>query len=162
VTTFAYDAAGNQTAINYPNSVTTSMTYDQMGRVLTVVTTDVPPPPAANSHIKKSQSVPNKSNEVLLTTDCGVMQLVTPVSGPGLTGNEIIRVMLINYGTQPVFTGGMASYSIDGNPPVLQTFPQPLFPGNPVLFAFTQPADFSIPGHTYQVWTRPTIVCFLS
>jgi len=51
----------------------------------------------------------------------------------------------------------VARYTIDGGPPVIQNVIQPLFPGNPVPFTFSQTADFSIPGHTYQLLACVTV-----
>jgi hypothetical protein len=84
------------------------------------------------------------------------MQILSPISGPGLSGSEPVTILLMNYGINPVFTA-VASYSIDGGPLVIQNVVQPLFPGNPLSFTFNQLADLSIPGHTYQLLACVTV-----
>lgn len=147
VTTFEYDGAGNQTSVNYPNGVTTTTQYDAINRAIDVTTADIPV--ASPVKIKKEDE-PAISYEVLFNIDCAVTQILSPVSGPGLTNSEPFIIVLMNYGIAPVFNA-VARYSIDGGPPVIQNVSQPLFPGNPVTFTFTQHADLSIPGHTYQL-----------
>jgi YD repeat-containing protein len=154
VTTLEYDAVGNQTAINYPNGVTTSSTYDAMGRVTEVITADIPPPLAPI--FIKPRNEPKKSGKILFNVDCGVMQILSPVSGPGLTNSEPVIILLMNYGINTVYSS-IVSYSIDGGTPVTQNLYQPLFPGTPVPFTFSQPADFSIPGQTYQLYACITV-----
>jgi len=99
VTTIEYNGVGNQTAINYPNGVTSSITYDYMGRVTEVITADAL---FASPVFIKPKSEPGKSNEILFDVDCGVMQILSPVSGPGLTENEPVTILLMNYGIYPV------------------------------------------------------------
>src|SRR5690606_8658584 len=56
----------------------------------------------------------------LLSDDVGVIEVINPTSGEGL-GNETITVRIRNFGalTQSNFD---VSYSIDGTPPVVETF----------------------------------------
>jgi YD repeat-containing protein len=147
-TTFGHDANGNQTLVSYPNGVTTYSVYDALGRVTDVLTTDIPPASPVPGNTKPD---PAKTLDILLNTDCGVTQILAPVSGPGLTNSEAVTVMLTNFGTQPVFTGKIATYTVDGGPLVSQSVAQPLFPGNSIPFTFSQTADLSIPGHTYLI-----------
>ncbi len=148
VTTFTNDNAGNQLMINYPNGVHTSTTYDALTRATQVVTSDaVILKRAVNQNLKTDTILPNSP---LYTIDCGVMQIISPQSGPGLTNHETVTIILKNYGTSPV-SGALARYTIDGGTPVTEPVLQTLYPGNQIPFSFSQTANLSIPGQSYQV-----------
>jgi len=148
LTTFERDPNGNQTVINYPNGVSTHLSYDELDRVEAVITTDAPL--VLQPGRAKPKAVPDKSAGILSNIDGAVTQILFPVSGPGLTENETIVIEIINFGLMPA-PGAITLYSIDGGPPVAEIVNQPLNPGIPLIFEFAQPADFSIPGNEYQL-----------
>lgn len=80
----------------------------------------------------------------LLSDDVGVIEVINPTSGEGL-GNETITVRIRNFGalTQSNFD---VSYSIDGAPPVVETFVNTINAQEEVVFSFAQTGDFTALG----------------
>jgi len=149
ITNIEHDNEGNKTAINYPNSVSTYSTYDALDRPLEVITTDAP---LVLRPGQVKSKAPGKSNNILANIDAAVTQLISPVSGPGLTETETIVIEIINFGLMPA-PGAITLYSVDGGPQVMENIVDPLMPGIPFIFEFSQPANLSIPGHEYQIMT---------
>jgi YD repeat-containing protein len=149
VTTFEYDGVGNQTAMYYPNGVVTLTTYDALGRVLSVITRDNIPPPL--SPIKTVMAVPGNTGRLLFNIDCGITEMLQPVSGP-LSDHEQVTIVVMNYGIDTAFDV-VASYMIPDVTYASETISTPIPPMDSLTYTFTQTADLSHPGQTYQIST---------
>ncbi len=81
--------------------------------------------------------------------DLSCFALNSPTNG-SLTASEVIDISIKNVGSadQSNFTVG---YQIDGGTIVTETFPGTLTAGNTATYSFTQTADLSIVGHTYNL-----------
>ncbi|NQY06694.1 MAG: proprotein convertase P-domain-containing protein, partial [Flavobacteriaceae bacterium] len=80
----------------------------------------------------------------IFANDIGVTAITGPLSGQGL-GIESISITIENFGavSQSNFN---VSYSIDGNPPVVENVTGPVAPGASIPFTFTTQGDFSAVG----------------
>ena len=81
--------------------------------------------------------------------DIGVVSIDSPSDGT-LTDNENITVTVFNYGQQDVSNFDI-SFQIDSGNTVTETFTGTLESYQEMEFTFTQTADFSIVGQTYEV-----------
>lgn len=83
--------------------------------------------------------------------DMAAVALDSPGSGCGLT-NEIVTFSFANYGLDSVVNPTIC-YSVDGLPPVCQTYADTVDSGDTVTVNFTTPANVTAPGpHTFNVW----------
>lgn len=86
--------------------------------------------------------------------DIGVSELITPVSGLGLTASEVVSVLVTNYGTLPQ-SGFTVSYQLDGMGIVTEDFIGTLLPGTSVAHTFGGTIDLGTPGvYTICAWTN--------
>lgn len=78
----------------------------------------------------------------LFANDVGALEITAPVTGIGLGNSETISVTLKNFGatTQSNFD---VQYVINGNAPVVETYPGSVLSEEEVNFDFSQTADFS-------------------
>ncbi|WP_339609086.1 T9SS type A sorting domain-containing protein [uncultured Planktosalinus sp.] len=81
--------------------------------------------------------------------DLGVVQIVTPVSGP-LTDEEEVTITIRNFGTQAQSNFDVY-FNVDGGANVTETFTGTLDPLENVEFTFTATADLSTAGETYSI-----------
>nr|NQU93222.1 hypothetical protein [Bacteroidota bacterium] len=138
ITGFEYDPLGNQTAVYYPNGIVTTSEYDELSRVIQVVTSP------DSKELKFT-------GESVLSYDCGIAEIISPVTGSGLTASEPVQVVVMNYGTEPAEGVGVY-YSINGGDPVFESLNQPVpVGGGPLIFLFEQTADLSVPGMVYEI-----------
>jgi YD repeat-containing protein len=149
VTTFQYDGMGHQTVVNYPNGVSTFTTYDANGNVLSVVTQTTPPPPASNPGRKIEKDKGEIPAEIISGTDYAIVEILAPVSGPGLGEAEPVIVTVMNFGTV-VLEGISLSYTLD-DIGYTEYVPVIIPPMGAYDHLFSQPADLSEPGHTYEL-----------
>lgn len=77
-----------------------------------------------------------KSVRFLYPDDIGVNEVLTPVSGSGLTTEEEITIVLINFGTNNQSNFDV-SYQLN-NELVTENVPGPLTPDSPLSYSFTQ------------------------
>ncbi len=85
--------------------------------------------------------------------DLGVIDLVSPVSGPSLTTSEVVTVTVRNFGTFAQ-SGFPVSYQADGGAVVTETFLGTIEPGTSEPFTFAGTADLSLLGlHEICAWT---------
>ena len=90
--------------------------------------------------------------------DARMLAVTGPESGCNISSTSIISVELDNFGVEDINTNLdslLLYYQIDDLPPVRDTFDMVLLSETSATFTFTQTADLSIPGKTYQVkaWT---------
>ncbi len=85
----------------------------------------------------------------LIPKDIGIAYLVSPVSSPNLGNNEVIHVVVKNFGgeTQAHFP---VSYSINNASPIEEVFSESIDPDSEKEFTFSTPVDLSVPG-TYEL-----------
>ncbi|MCF8294785.1 MAG: right-handed parallel beta-helix repeat-containing protein, partial [Bacteroidales bacterium] len=95
-----------------------------------------------------SELVPVTVNVQYAQYDGGVVDIISPASGPYLTSLPV-SVILFNNGLNPI-SGFPVSYTIDGGNLVTQTCPDTIQPLDSLLFNFTAPAPFPIVDQTYQ------------
>ena len=85
--------------------------------------------------------------------DAQALNILSPISGCQLTNQELVTFNIFNNGLDTL-ANFPAFYSINGNTPVPDTVPGPIFPGDTLPFTFTPPADLSTPGsYTVVVYT---------
>jgi YD repeat-containing protein len=139
-TTFEYDNNGNQTAEIYPNGISTTRTFDAMNRVQQVIT----------SPATKTQK------QDRITFDCGITEIVSPVSGPGLTDHEEVTIIISNYGSEPAYDVAVGC-SVNGSDFVIESLNQAVPAGyGPLSLNLSQTVDLSIPGEVYELM----VCCF--
>lgn len=80
--------------------------------------------------------------------DANLTQLVSPVSGCGLSASEQVRIRVRNDGGITI-TSVTACYSVNGGSPVCQVFPVTLNSCDSTILTFSTPANLSIAG-TYS------------
>lgn len=88
-------------------------------------------------------------DNVEITTDSpveiGVSEIISPVSGRGLSAEESVTAKIFNNGTEEV-TSFTATYTLDGGQPVSETVNTAIAPGGSIDYTFTAKADFSAAG----------------
>lgn len=82
--------------------------------------------------------------------DVSPTQLLSPLNSDLLTASDSIRVTVINNDTMPLVKIPI-SYSIDGGAAVNDTIRDTIAGSSSIDFTFTQPYNFSIPGHVYDI-----------
>ncbi len=83
--------------------------------------------------------------------DMAVVSLDSPISGCGMT-SETVTVQIANYGLDSVI-GPTVCYSLDGQPPVCQTYTDTVDSGDSITIDFAAPADVTAPGpHSFSAW----------
>ena len=85
----------------------------------------------------------------ILSNDLGVTAITAPTNG-GLGTTEQISVTIENFGTTTQSGCGI-SYQIDGGATVTETVSSSIPAGGSVSYTFTQTADLSIAGQSYQI-----------
>ncbi|MBI2967648.1 MAG: T9SS type A sorting domain-containing protein [Bacteroidetes bacterium] len=86
-------------------------------------------------------------------TDVGVTSMISPATGCGLSASEPVEVLIANYGTVSV-AGISISYTINGGPPVTETYAGPIPPMGFDNFIFSTTADLSATGtYLFSAWT---------
>ncbi len=95
----------------------------------------------------------------------GVVQIFEPVNNSCYTGSQNVSILITNIGTDTVFGGFTASYSIDYGTPVAEAVSLVVPPDTEVVYTFTTPINFvltqldttfyfktwvSLPGDTYH------------
>ncbi|MEZ4850251.1 MAG: hypothetical protein R3B93_16885, partial [Bacteroidia bacterium] len=94
----------------------------------------------------------------VLPQDAGITDILTPVSGCGLTANEDLTLALGNLGTDSILNGVTVNYqiSLNGTPGAINSLPSPqdtILPGV-ILPVIITNQDFSVPGtYTVTAWT---------
>ncbi len=83
------------------------------------------------------------------TFDIGVVSILAPTTGSGLTSSESVSITVANYGNYIVHSAPVM-YTLDGNTWNISYLPDPLYPGSVDTFTFQQPADLSAEG-CYQI-----------
>jgi len=85
--------------------------------------------------------------------DAGVVSVLTPVSSKGLTAAESLKVVLRNFGSQPV-QGCQLAYSVSGAPPVTESFSGNILPTDTAHFTFSQTLNLSACNtYSISVWS---------
>lgn len=87
-------------------------------------------------------------------TDVGVTQLVSPVSGYNLTGNEPVTVTIKNFGTSPQ-SNICVSYKVNNGSIVSSTCPATIAPGASINFTFSQTLNLAVSG----IYTITAFTC---
>jgi len=152
ITGMEYDNNGNQTAVHYPNGVSTYSVYDALNQVVSVTTTDVPPPPASQPGELKIKPGAGKILNPLFVTDYAVTYIYEPESGPGLGPEEPVIIEITNFGTNVPMDDVMVSFSVNEMPIASEILYIPVPPGGgTAIYTFFQPADLSIPGQEYLI-----------
>jgi len=84
------------------------------------------------------------------TTDIGVIDLITPVTGTSLGANETVKVRICNFGTvaQSNFT---VSYKVNEGTIVTETVINTIVPGATYDYIFAQKANLEITGAYYSI-----------
>ena len=85
----------------------------------------------------------------LPTNDIAIMSILTPVTAPNLTTNEVVSIKIKNNGTASQ-SNIPVSYTINGNTTVNEIIPGPINNGNELNYTFTHTADLSTV-QTYDV-----------
>ncbi len=85
--------------------------------------------------------------------DIGVSELLTPIAGCDMTEDEIVSVVITNYGLTTV-TNTSIQYQLDFASPITEIAPGPIPIGGSYTYTFDTHADFSSPGiHILKVWS---------
>jgi parallel beta-helix repeat protein len=85
--------------------------------------------------------------------DMGVLSILTPNSGCGLTGTDSVSVRVVNYGTVSQ-TNIPVAYTINGGTPVNATIPATVLPGDSLNYTFAVPANLGVVGtYTLRAFT---------
>lgn len=89
------------------------------------------------------------TSNLVLSQNIGVLSAPSPVSGCELSNNELVTIVVFNYGSS--FSGSFeVSYQINGGVPVTNTVTLSPFPSTSTYaYTFSALADLSIPG-TYN------------
>jgi len=80
-------------------------------------------------------------------TDAGVKMIMDPNSGSNLTSAETVKILVRNYGTQPLASIPV-QFSVDGVLSAVETIAGPVLPSTDYLYTFTQTADL----HLFNNW----------
>ena len=94
---------------------------------------------------------PTRSN-----VDVGAFRLAAPVSGPGLTANEPVKIRFRNFGLTPQ-TGIELSYRLNGGAWKSETFTGTLAAGSTTEYTFSGTEDLSIVGSNYFFDLKATV-----
>ncbi len=87
------------------------------------------------------------------TIDYGVTAIISPISGCGLTGEEMVIIEVTNFGDEPVGSIAVA-FQVDGGVIPMEIFATVIDPGESGIYYFIELADFSFPGeHNLCAWT---------
>ncbi len=91
----------------------------------------------------------------LIPQDGGVASIVSPVSGCGLQALDSIVVEIENFGTDTLFPGFSAAFSLDGAAPVTAVVNDTIAPDSVLLFTFPTSVNLSTPStfYTIDAWT---------
>ncbi|MFL1894623.1 GEVED domain-containing protein [Aquimarina sp. 2-A2] len=95
----------------------------------------------------------SKVVENIYANDLGVVQLVSPISGGGLTTDEFVTISIYNYGSVaqsnfPVF------YSFNSGSRVTETFTETIAPGTSERYTFNSSVNMTAFGnYTFQIGT---------
>lgn len=81
--------------------------------------------------------------------DMGILAILTPNSGCGLTGNDTVRVRVYNFGSVSQ-SNIPVSYSVNGGAPVNAVIPSTMMPGDSITYTFATPANLGVVG-TYNL-----------
>lgn len=85
--------------------------------------------------------------------DMGVLSVLAPNSGCGLTGTDTVTVRVVNYGTVSQ-TNIPVAYTINGGTPVSGTITTTMLPGDSLSYSFAVPANLSAVGtYTLRAFT---------
>ena len=91
------------------------------------------------------------------TTDIGVIDLLSPVTGTSIGSNETVKVRIYNFGTvaQSNFP---VCYKVGSGSTVTETVTTSISPGTSIDYSFTQKANLNSLGATYMInaWTSLT------
>jgi len=90
------------------------------------------------------ENLSNDSLTVALTpldaNDIGVEAILLPVSGSGLTENELISVQIKNFGAQPQADFDI-SYSVNNESPIYETITDSIYTGDSFVYDFAEPGN---------------------
>lgn len=81
--------------------------------------------------------------------DMGVLAIVSPNDGCGLSGNDTVRVRVVNYGTVSQNNIPVA-YTVNGGTPVTAVIPNTMLPGDSLTYTFATTANLGVTGN-YQL-----------
>jgi hypothetical protein len=99
---------------------------------------------AGDEQLENNEAV--KEVTFLYPTDVGVSEILSPVSGDGLTETEVISVMLTNYGTEDHSGSFNVVHSVDYGSTIYEQFTGDLAAGESTEFSFDNTGDFSAVG----------------
>ncbi len=86
--------------------------------------------------------------------DAGISYVVSPLNSNNLKSNEIVKVLVANFGTSPITQGLTISYKVNGGEAVTENFPNTLPENTTVEFTFRQPIDISNSGaYKIEIYT---------
>ncbi|MBQ4801674.1 hypothetical protein J8L88_02340 [Aquimarina sp. MMG015] len=92
----------------------------------------------------------------LFLNDVGVISLVSPVSGGGLSSTETVTVLIRNYGGSPQ-SNIPVFYALDGGTPVNEVFTGTIAVGESAEYTFTVTADLSeFSNYSFEIGTALT------
>lgn len=85
----------------------------------------------------------------------GVAEIVSPISGCGLSATDSVEVLVCNAGFDTLMPGYSVSYIFNGGAPVTETFTDTLLPDSCKVFTFTTPINAGTPATSYTLdaWT---------
>ena len=78
--------------------------------------------------------------------DMGVLAVVSPNDGCGLTGTDTVRVRVVNYGTVSQ-TNIPVAYTVNGGTPVNAVIPTTMLPGDSLTYTFATTANLGVTGN---------------
>jgi len=94
------------------------------------------------------------SNAETYTNDISVKKLIDPVTGESLSENEVIKVELVNNGSETQSNFDIQYTINDGTGtlgPFVETVTNTMNPGANIYFSFDETADMSLPGVSYTI-----------
>ena len=130
--------------LSIPGGQTAIMTFNTTANMNTVGHTyNI----TAWTSLQNDQNMANNvftSQVIYLLPDVAVIDVTAPQSAMGLTPNEIVSIIIQNNGG--TVQNIPVSYSLDNAPQIIEVAPGPIASGAQLIYSFTQPADFSVPG----------------
>jgi len=97
-----------------------------------------------------------KINGTQPVKNLGINEILSPMTGPGLTGSENIQVRIFNFGTAPQ-SNFEVTYQINDQTPVNETINSVIEPSNSLTYTFLQKGNFLPIGNTFNLYAFTSI-----
>ncbi|HSI89701.1 MAG TPA: T9SS type A sorting domain-containing protein [Adhaeribacter sp.] len=128
------------TSVATGNLMPTNAAINNIGQPAPAVTTDI-------AGLARNPNSPDPGAYEFMNSpnDVGISAITSPNSVCGLTAQEVVTVVITNFGTLPQ-SNIPVSYTINNGTPVTATYAGPLAPGASFTYSFATTADLSASG----------------